>query len=205
MSDVTQGLRAQRAIHIVGACIIALTAAIVIAAMFGGRKWAKQRQMRAIQQVAVADLRLVADAEKTFYTKHGFYTTDLKALNLWPKRVLYAFGFVKPADFAEARSDASWNPERRTIALLAAERAADAKAKAAADPTYRPNPPIVLSSLTSAGDIDFHRLISFCPDCTATPTTFKVVAAAQLDEDPVLDIWVIDHAEVTRHLIDDLQ
>ena len=200
--------RARRMIHVIGALIVLITVAGVVWAATGGAGWAKLRQQKAVQMAAKADLLLVADAQKEFFKTHGFYTTDLKALNLWPKRVLYAFGFVKPASFKEATVGASgtesWNPEMRTITRLAKQRAEDAIEKAKNDPNFKPDAPIVLSPMTGIKDIDFNRLISFCPDCTATKTTFKAIAAANLDKDPVLDVWTIDQDGNIRHVIDDL-
>lgn len=200
--------RARRMIHVIGALIVLITVAGVVWAATGGAGWAKLRQQKAVQMAAKADLLLVADAQKEFFKTHGFYTTDLKALNLWPKRVLYAFGFVKPASFKEATVGASgtetWNPEMRTILQLAKQRAEDAIEKAKNDRNFKPDAPIVLSPMTGIKDIDFNRLISFCPDCTATKTTFKVIAAANLDKDPVLDVWTIDQDGNIRHVIDDL-
>lgn len=205
--------RARRSVHVVGALIVLLTVAGVIWAVLGGSEWARVRQLRATQMVARADLELVAEAEKRFHEAHGFYTTDLKALNLWPKRVLYAFGFVKPSAHSAAQlattglpdGVTALNPELRTIARLAEQRATDAVAKAKADPTYKPDAPIILSPITKISSIDFDRLVSFCPDCTATKDTFKVIAAADLDADPVLDVWTIDQTGTIRHLIDDLK
>ncbi|CAN5477131.1 hypothetical protein BH10BDE1_BH10BDE1_24120 [soil metagenome] len=201
--------RARRTVHVIGAIIVLLAVGGVIWAVAGGAEWAKKRQLAAIQTVARADLELVAAAEAQFHKAHGFYTTDLKALNLWPKRVLYGFGFVKPASFKEATAGETgtetWDPEIRTIVHLAARRADDAIAKAKADPTYKPDAPIVLSPLTKITGIEFDRLASYCPDCTATKDTFKVIAVADLDSDPVLDVWTIDQTGAVRHLIDDLQ
>ena len=205
--------RARRSIHVVGAVIVLLTMVGVIWGVTGGAGWAKQRQLKAIQVAVRADLDLVFQAQQKFYKEHGFYTTDLKALELWPKRVLYAFGFVKAASFKEATDgvtsssmgDSKWNPEMRTIAMLAAQRSQDAIDKAKSDPGYKPDAPIILSPMTQVKSIDFDRLISFCPDCTATKTTFKMVAAANLDSDPVLDVWTIDHTGAIQHLIDDLK
>ena len=201
--------KARRTVHVIGALIVLLTVASIIWGVAGGADWMKKRQLLAIQIGAKADLELVANAQKEFHKLHGFYTTDLKALNLWPKRVLYAFGFVTPARFKEATSGASgtenWNPEMRTILLLAAQRAEDAIAKAKADPAYKPDAPILLSPMTKISSIDFVRLISYCPNCTATKDTFKVIAAANLDADPVLDVWTIDQTGTITHLIDDLK
>lgn len=211
--ETTSESRARRSIHVTGAVIVLLTMIGVIWGVTGGASWAKQRQLKAIQVAVRADLDLVFQAQQKFFKEHGFYTTDLKALELWPKRVLYAFGFVKAASFKEATDGATggsmgeskWNPEMRTITMLAAQRAQDAIDKAKADPGYKPDAPIILSPMTDVKSIDFERLISFCPDCTATKTTFKMVAAANLDGDPVLDVWTIDHTGAIQHLIDDLK
>ncbi len=201
--------RARRVVHVIGAAIVLLTVGCVVWAVAGGAEWARRRQLTSIQMVARADLLLVAEAQANFHKAHGFYTTDLKALNLWPKRVLYAFGFVKPATFKEATVGAdgsqTWDPELRNIVQLAARRAEDAIAKAKEDPNYKPDAPILLSPLTKIADIEFDRLASYCPDCTATKDKFKVIAVANLDADPVLDVWTIDQTGAIRHVIDDLR
>ncbi len=200
--------RARRSVHVIGASIVLLTVGAVIWAAAGGTVWAQKRQMSAIQSAARADLMLVAEAEKRFYEAHGFYTTDLKALNLWPKRVLYAFGFVKPSSvqvITTPEGEVTLDPEMRTVIKLATRRADDAIEKSKTDPNIKPDAPILLSPLTKVAAIDFVRLVSFCPDCTATKTSFKAIAAADLDGDPVLDVWTIDHAGNIRHMIDDLQ
>ncbi len=208
VAETDSEARARRSVHVIGASIVLLTVAAVIWAAAGGSEWAKNRQMSAIQSAARADLMLVAEAEKRFQETHGFYTTDLKALNLWPKRVLYAFGFVKPSSpqvITTPEGEVSLDPEMRTIGKLAARRADDAIEKSKTDPNIKPDAPILLSPLTKVASIDFQRLISFCPDCTATKNSFKVIAAADLDNDPVLDVWTIDHDGNVRHMIDDLQ
>lgn len=185
----------QRAVHIAGALILVLVVAILIAAASGGSRWAKQRQMRGIQYTVKADLDLVLQAELKFKSQNGFYTTDLNALEIRPKKVLYAFGFVKPATFPEARSKPEWNPETRTITRLVEEMKNEKKWAAE----------IGLSPVTGARTIDFDRLASFCPDCSATPDHFKLVAAANLDDDAVLDVWTVDETGAIRHVLDDLQ
>jgi hypothetical protein len=196
--------RARRSVHVVGAIIILLTMIGVIWGVTGGNVWAKKRQLKAIQQVVRADLELVQAAQIKFYKTHGFYTTDLGALELWPKRVMYAFGFVKAASFPEATQN-GFDPEMRDIIKLAAKRAQDAIDKAKADRSYKPDAPIVLSPLTQIRKMDFDRLSSFCPDCTATKSGYKMVAAANLDDDSILDVWTIDHTGKIEHLIDDLK
>lgn len=196
--------RARRSVHVVGAVIILLTMVGVIWGVTGGNVWAKKRQLKAVQQVVRADLELVHAAQTKFFKTHGFYTTDLNALELWPKRVMYAFGFVKPASFPEAAQD-GFDPEMRDIIKLAAKRAQDAIDKAKADRSYKPDAPIILSPMTQIRNMDFDRLSSFCPDCTATKTGYKMIAAANLDDDSILDVWTIDHTGKIEHLIDDLK
>lgn len=197
--------RARRSVHVVGAAIILLTMVGVIWGVTGGNVWAKKRQLQAIQQVARADLELVREAQEKFFKKNGFYTTDLNALELWPKRVMYAFGFVRPAAFPEILQNQAFDPEMRTIIRLAAKRAQDAIDKAKADRAFKPDPPIVLSPMTGIRDMDFDRLSSFCPNCTATKTTYKMIAAANLDDDSILDVWTVDQTGKIEHLIDDLK
>ncbi|MDX9730630.1 MAG: hypothetical protein RBT63_02560 [Bdellovibrionales bacterium] len=195
--------RARRMVHVVGAVIVLITVIGVIWAVGGGAGWMKHRSLLAIQTVAKADLLLVHEAQKRFHAEHGFYTTDLKALNLWPKRVMYNFGFVKASDLPEAREN-GWNPELRNIVLLAEQRASDAIEKAKADPNFKPDAPILLSPMTKIKSMDFDSLAQLCPDCIATKDTFKMIAAANLDLDTTLDVWTIDQDGTITHLSDDL-
>ena len=101
-SETESEARARRSVHVIGAAIVLFTVAAIIFGVSGGSQWAQKRQMRGIQAGVKADLLLVAEAESRFHKLHGFYTTDLRALNLWPKRVLFAFGFVKAGTFRES-------------------------------------------------------------------------------------------------------
>lgn len=154
-----------------------------------GCSFFKRRQIQGIQLGAKVDLKLIYDKQRVFHEKNGFYTTDLAALEIWPKMVLYKFGFVQAAA-VDVGTIPDLDPSRKDL---------DALKKS------KPNWKLEYSPVTKLNQFDFHRLISFCPDCTATKTTFKAVAAANLDEDAVLDVWTVDHTGKMQHLVDDLQ
>lgn len=146
-----------------------------------------QRQVKAIQAGAQVDLDLVARSEKTFHEKHGAYTTDLAALGIAPKKVVYKFGFVQPSDSIAGVE--GLDPSRKDL---------DALKKA------NPKLEIGYSPVTKLDSIDFGKLASYCQDCTAGKDTFKAIAAANLDEDPELDVWTIDEKGNVTHLVNDL-
>jgi hypothetical protein len=55
-----------------------------------------------------------------------------------------------------------------------------------------------------AREIPFSRMLQYCPECTATSTTFKAVAFADLFGNNNLDIWTIDQTGNIKHLRDGL-
>ena len=169
-----------------------IAAAAIAVVTPGGVRWAKDRQMRNIQKAARADLDLLLRAEREFHRERGFYTTDLGSLPFKQKdlkSVLYKFGFTSPSG-PDLRGPASLDPDRADIGRLKSSR---------------PDLEIALSPATKLESIDFATLSRFCPDCTATAEEFKAVAAANLDDDAVLDVWTIDSRGQIRHLIDDLR
>jgi hypothetical protein len=175
-------------IHILGAFAIGsiLAIGLVIAPTFG--RSLHQRQIAMVQQAVLTDLHLILDKEREFYAKNGFYTTDLKSLGISAKKVLYKFGFVAPSEVIAERPEL--NPEIKDLDAL----------KAAL-----PDMPMDFSPLTRLNAIKFDRLTSYCMDCTATLTRFKAIAAANLDDDPVLDVWTIDEQGAISHVINDLK
>ncbi len=180
--------KSQRTTHVIGAFFVAtILMTLLFLAPTCGRFY-HGRQVQAIQVGALADLKLVADSEAAFFEKHKSYTTDLKSLGIFPKNVVYKFGFVKASD-ASLVSLADHDPSRKDLDAL---KAAEPRAK------------IGYSPVTKLDQIDFAKLVSYCPDCTATQTTFKAIAAANLDDDAVLDIWTIDEKGNSLHLVDDL-
>lgn len=180
--------RNRTAIYMLGAAICAAVLGIMLFAWTGGRERFAERQRLALQKGAAVDLAELLAKQSTFKAAHGVFTTDLLALGLVPKAVVYKIGFVMPS--SHLVSDLPGHDASR--------KDLDAMLKA------RPNLPIKVSTATKLSEISFDRLASFCPDCTAHESTFKAVAAANLDGDPVLDVWTIDDKGEIRHLIDDL-
>lgn len=205
-SETDDEKRARRIAHV----FVALGAVgVVVLAVFGlnrGSEFMKERQIRMIQRSAVADLELVSDALHAFKSENGFFTTDLKALKIWPKYALYAFGFTKDSEHSsEQISTLSLNPSIRTLNKLVETRTQDAIEASKRDRNILPVAPIKLSPVTRVRSIELDELAPLCPDCTATKDSFKVLVAAQLDEDSELDLWTIDQDGVVNHLSDDLK
>lgn len=174
-------------IHVFGAMVAAGVMFTMLALIPHCTAFFKERQLRAIQAGVRVDLKLISDAEQAFFARHGFYTTDFAFLRINPKMVVYKFGFVEPADVAVGWVD-GLDPSRKDTDVIK-KRYSDAR--------------IEYSSLTKLEAIPFEGLARYCPDCTATKTGFKAVAAANLDSDPVLDVWTIDEKGNVTHVSDD--
>jgi len=175
-------------IHVFGAMVAAGAMFTMLALIPNCTAFFKERQLRAVQAGVRVDLKLISDAEQAFFARHGFYTTDLAFLRINPKMVVYKFGFTEPADASVGSSVDGLDPSRKDTDVIK---------------TRYPDAQIEYSSLTKLETIRFERLASYCPDCTATKTGFKAVAAANLDLDPVLDVWTIDEKGHVTHVSDD--
>lgn len=181
--------RWRRMIHVVMAGIGLLFVGGLLFLLSGGSTWLAHRQIFAIQRVARADLLLMYEAERQFFNEHGHYTTDMKALRVFPKKVMFAFGFTKPANFTKELARAGAEPQVDNVVKLGEALKLDFG--------YSPK--------TKVREISWAELAAVCPDCTATESGYKVIAAANLDDDPQLDIWTIDQDGHIEHLKDDLR
>lgn len=182
----------QTQIHIYGALALALLmgVALGLAPYFG--KDPHQTQIHNVQMAAKADLQLMLEAEKTFYSQYQTYTTDMNALAVAPKSVLYKIGFVTPAvNLPKIESPAfTHRPELK-----------DYDALKAAIPKLQ----IAYSPLTKLSEISINDLGKYCADCTAHKDGFRAIAAANLDDDADLDIWTIEQSGTIVHVRDDLE
>lgn len=157
----------------------------------GFSRYLQGRQVQIIQGGVLADLHLIAEAEYAFHAQHGFFTTDLKALGIAPKSVLYKTGFTV----------ASPGSRKIEAALELVPERKDLDALKAADPELR----IEYSPVTRLNGIRFSELMELCPDCTASDLAFKSLAVANLDDDSILDVWTINEQGEILHLVDDLK
>lgn len=188
----------QTRIHVVFAAIGAAALLALIVGLPHYNDWMRERRAQGIQAAVHADLEMIHERELDFLQKNGFFTTDLAALSLdvpKPLAVLYKFGFVRAATDNPPKAVAldgtplDLDPARMNLDLLLA---------------VNPKLEIALSPTTQLEKIQFSNLASYCADCTATRTTFKIVAAANLDRDPVLDVWTIDEKGEIIHVVNDL-
>lgn len=182
----------RRGTHIVGALIIASLMAVALALAPRWGQDPKKAQLAEIQRLARVDLIFIAQAEHKFRQHFGTYTTDLNALGIAPKKVLFKFGFVKAAQGLPTLESAPFkhNPELKDLdALKAALPALNME----------------LSPLTKLSEIDLSALEQLCADCTATQESFRAIAAANLDDDAELDVWTINEKGEVKHLANDLQ
>ena len=131
---------------------------------------------------------MLAQAEDKFKATYGFYTTDLIAMHLTPKTALSKFGFSYASEP---------HPEVQNLD----NTRKDLDAVKAAIPRLEIN----YSPVTRLDAIDFAKATVYCPDCTATATTFRAMAITNLDDDADLDIWTIDQNKKLVHVNNDLK
>jgi hypothetical protein len=181
-------------IHVAAAAVAAGLLLIMIMAVPAWTDFMKERQTRALTQAVFVDLKMMADKQAAFHQVYGFYTTDLNAIGVTPKMVIYKVGFVKASTHefelhADKARELNLDPGVKDLDLL---KKAIPKLK------------MEYSPLTRLDAIDISSLASHCPDCTATATGFKAMAAANLDEDADLDIWTIDEKGQMVHVVKDV-
>ena len=138
-------------------------------------KFFRDRQMSAVRQAARVDLELIFKGEMAFHKVYGYYTSDLSALGLKPKKAIYKVGFVAPS------------PAHPELKGLDPSRMDLDKWKAAV-----PQLELDYSPLTKISEIDFSSLKALYPDCVATDQSFKILAVGDVDPAPGYDIWTLD-------------
>lgn len=191
-TNATSDAQSRTGIHILGGFGLAVVMGIILALMPMYHSRESGGVIRHLQRGAIGDLKLLANAEKEFKARTGFYTTDLNALAIVPKQVLFKFGFASPSPAHPEidRDDFRHRPELKDLDAL---RAAIPKLE------------IKYSPVTKLDSIDFASVVSrYCADCTAGDQTFKALAVGNLDDDEDLDVWTIDEKGEVRHLNDDL-
>ena len=150
--------------------------------------------MRAIQAGAKADLQLLAEAQAAFRKEYGFYSSDLGSLPFRRKdlkNVLYKFGFIAvKAPPVGAKLPIVYDPSRIDLDALRAARK---------------DIVIGYSDATRIETVDLKSLAAAFPDCVAGDSSFKAIAAANLDDDADLDVWTLDSAGNLVHANDDLK
>jgi hypothetical protein len=175
----------QTRIHILIACGVALAMAAGLVLLPAWGKNLRQRELVMIQRSAVVDLKLIYDQEHLYKSLHGYYTTDLNSLGIAPKRVLYKFGFLEKSSDVHDGVD----PSILDLDQLKARF---------------PRLELEYSAMTQLEQIRLRSLASLCSDCTATVDHFRAIAAANLDNDPELDVWTIDQDGQITHLVNDI-
>jgi hypothetical protein len=191
--EMNENLKISRTqIHIFGGVLIALLMGVTLGLIPYFGKNPRATQIRSIQNGARADLQMVFERERKFHEIFGTYTTDLNALALAPKIALYKVGFVRAADGL---------PEVKSTEFTHRPELKDYDALKAALPKLE----LQYSPVTRLSEISLSALEGVCADCTATASTFKALAAANLDGDADLDLWSIDQDGKVAHVFDDLK
>ena len=134
-------------------------------------------------------------AQKSFYSEYARYSTDFNALGYSPEDETFRHktGFLKTFTPLEPTSET----EARSRQVSSFDEL---------DAYYRerdPNGRLPFSPETES--LDLEDAARFCrKGCTASETEFEILSAANLDDDPELDVWLIDETKMLVHVNDDL-
>jgi hypothetical protein len=157
----------------------------------------KAQEIRSSMKVSLAALYA---AQKAFYSEFGRYSTDFHALGYSPggENMQYKTGFLRAYLPKQGRSpsEATQGPVLSHDDLDADLRRKSSSGSAGA------------KGLSFAPGMEYVRLeqaAGFCRDgCTASETGFEILSVANLDQDPDLDVWVINENKEMLHVQDDL-
>ncbi len=133
--------------------------------------------------------------QKSFFAEYSRYSTDFLALGYSPEGSLkHKTGFLRPYNPKEATSPT----EQSGRQILSTDELNDLY--------EREQGPNKLFSITpEAKKISLEMAARFCRNgCTADGEHFEIFAVANLDEDPDLDVWLIDETKTILHANDDL-
>lgn len=153
---------------------------------------ARAQGIRSSMKISLAALY---GAQKSFYSEYARYSTDFNALGYSPgENVLrHKTGFLKTFAPKEPASET----EGRSRQVSSFDEL---------DAFYRerdPNGRMPFSPETES--VDLEDAAHFCrKGCTASETEFEILSAANLDDDPELDVWLIDDTKTLIHVSDDL-
>ena len=132
---------------------------------------------------AKANLSGLWVAERSFFGEYGHYSTDLVAVNWWPDdSPRYVYGFAAESREGEAelaKQIPGYDPSRRATdhpgVVGSPPRFSTAKMPRAALPA----------------------------DARVSREAFLAAAAGNLDDDPTLDVWTMDHEKKLVNVVND--
>ena len=181
--DGLQDKATRHVFHLFAALIAACFLMVGLSFFSFYRNFFHDRQMAVVKEAARVDLAMFYAGEQAFHKSFGYYTSDLSALGLKPKKAIYKVGFVAAS------------PAHPELKGLEPSRMDLDKWKAA-DPKLE----LDYSPLTKLSEIDFQSLKSICSDCVATDQSFKLMAVGDIDPAPGYDVWTMDDKGVVTHL-----
>lgn len=130
-------------------------------------------------------LRIVFIGEYAFFKKHNRYTTDLKAIGYEPlegTKFHQKFGFLDAFNSSQTITNESTDRKNSDVYIKAGVE-------------YAPQ----------AQGVSLEKARAYCRmGCGATADKFEAMAAANLDQDEDLDLWIINERKEIVHVFDDL-
>lgn len=141
-----------------------------------------------------ATLNSIYIAEKAYFAEYARYSTDLLHLGWTPEGnpLVMKAGFLRPFQPANLAPEED-SRRLNTDIFLNDRNALDQSGK-----RYEYD--------TQAKSVELNSLTKYCQaGCTASADSFELIAASNLDDDPTLDIWVINERKILTQISDDLK
>lgn len=150
-----------------------------------------EEEVKSIRSKIKLNLSVAYTAEASFFADFKRYTTDLKfsGVSLDDRPMKFKMGFVDP--YYPHEDVQNENP-----LLMDSDALTDIRTAESPELIYAPN----------VKKIELDQLEKFCNrGCSASETEFEVIVATNLDDDPTLDVWLINEKKEIIHKIDDLK
>lgn len=152
-----------------------------------------------IQEIRVGmrvSLAALYGAQKSFFSEYNRYASDFDALGYSPEEKVFRFntGFLRPYYPSASRSTPV---EREAQQIHSYESIVEREIREMGQAGHKFSPEMQNVRLEEAA--------SFCRNsCTASETQFEMISVANLDEDPDLDVWLMNDKKELVQVQDDL-
>ncbi|HEY8280797.1 MAG TPA: hypothetical protein VIH99_14295 [Bdellovibrionota bacterium] len=138
-------------------------------------------------------LAAIYGAQKSFYSEYHRYSTDLRQIGYSPEspqKLSFKTGFLAP--FYPQNLNKTEDPRFRSFDDYVE--------------SDRSTPDQGIHYANGAESLDLSSAQHFCKQgCTADAEHFEVITAANLDNDPDLDVWILSETKTIVHVFDDLK
>jgi len=159
-----------------------------------------EEEISAIRSSIKISLAASFGSQKSFFSEFGRYSTDFYALGYQPEGPEYSIkaGFLRPF----SPRGKSVGKENSSETAYNFDSFIDTENRIREEVGKKVQ---LLKFSESIEKVDFYSAQQFCKkDCTASENHFEMISVANLDDDPDLDVWLIDDSKTIVHAFDDL-